>query len=46
MYSFTVMHENTAVAEVNVSDDHKEVSVIKLVKDSMKEPEHSRDEAR
>ena len=31
MYNFTVMHENTPVADVSVSDDHKKVKIEKLV---------------
>ena len=38
MYNFTVMHENTPVADVKVSDDHRKVSVIKLVADSIIQP--------
>lgn len=38
MYNFTVMHENTPVADVSVSDDHKKVKIEKLVPDSMIQP--------
>ena len=38
MYHFTVMCESTPVAVVKVSDDHKEVQVKKLVKDSIMQP--------
>lgn len=38
MYNFTVMHENTAVANVFVSDNHKIVQIEKLVPDSLMQP--------
>lgn len=38
MYNFTVMHQNTPVAEVSVSDDHKKLSIKKLVPDSIIQP--------
>jgi len=37
-YEFTVYHENTAVATVFVSDNHKEVFIKKLVPDSIIQP--------
>lgn len=38
MYNFTVMHENTPVAAVSISDNHKEVTIDKLVPDSIIQP--------
>lgn len=38
MYNFTVMHEDTEVAKVSISDDRKEVAVQKLVPDSIIQP--------
>lgn len=38
MYNFTVMHKNTPVAQISVSDDHKNVKVDKLVPDSIIQP--------
>lgn len=38
MYCFTVMHRNTPLADVSVSDDHKLVSINKLVADSIIQP--------
>lgn len=37
-YNFTVFCENLPVARVFVSDDHKSVSIEKLVPDGMKQP--------
>lgn len=37
-YNFTVFHENTLVAHVSVSDDHKSVHIEKLVPDGMIQP--------
>ena len=37
-YNFTVFHENTPVAHVSVSDDHKSVHIEKLVPDGMIQP--------
>lgn len=37
-YNFTVMHKNEESAYVHVSSDHKEVSVIKILPDGMKQP--------
>lgn len=38
MYNFTVMFQNTPVADVSISDDHKEVHIGKLVPDSIIQP--------
>lgn len=38
MYNFVVMHRNTPVANVRVSDDRKEVNIQKLVPDSIMQP--------
>lgn len=38
MYNFTVMHKNTPVAEVSISDNRKETNVKKLVPDSIIQP--------
>ena len=38
MYNFTVMYRNTPVANVFVSDSHKEVTIDKLVPDSIIQP--------
>lgn len=38
MYRFTVMFENTPVANVCVSDDRKEVWIDKLIPDSIMQP--------
>lgn len=38
MYNFTVMCENIPVANVRVSDDHKEVGIEKLVGDCIMQP--------
>lgn len=38
MYHFTVMFENTPVADVCVSDDRKEVWIDKLIPDSIMQP--------
>ncbi len=38
MYNFTVMYQNKAVAQVWISDDHKDVKVNKLVPDSIIQP--------
>lgn len=38
MYCFTVMHMDTPVANVSVSDDHKLVTIDKLVPDSVIQP--------
>lgn len=38
MYNFTVMHEDMPVADVSVSDDHKNVQIKKLVSDSIIQP--------
>lgn len=37
-YDFTVMYRNEEVAFVHVSADHKDVSIIKLIPDGMKQP--------
>lgn len=38
MYSFTVMHRNEPVAQVEISDDHKKVQIKKLIPDSLVQP--------
>ncbi len=38
MYNFTVMHKDQAVAEVFISDDRKQVTINKLVPDSIIQP--------
>lgn len=38
MYHFTVMFENTPVADVLISDDHRKVQIEKLVPDSIIQP--------
>ena len=38
MYNFTVMYENTAVAIVKISNNHKQVKIQKLVPDSIIQP--------
>lgn len=37
-YNFTVFHQYTPVARVYVSDDHKTVSIEKLIPDGMMQP--------
>ena len=37
-YNFTVFHQNTPVARVLVSDDHKNVLIEKLVPDGIMQP--------
>lgn len=38
MYNFTVMHKNNPVADVFISDNHKQVKIEKLVPDSIIQP--------
>lgn len=38
MYNFTVMYENSPVAKVFVSDNHKQVEIEKLIPDSIIQP--------
>lgn len=38
MYNFTVLHKNDPVANVYISDDHKQVKIEKLVPDSVIQP--------
>lgn len=38
MYNFTVMYENNPVAKVFVSENHKQVTIEKLVPDSIIQP--------
>lgn len=37
-YDFTVLHKDTPVANVYISDDHKHVTIDKLVPDGMTQP--------
>lgn len=38
MYNFTVMYRNEEVAEVRVSDDRRQVTIEKIVPDSVIQP--------
>lgn len=38
MYNFTVMHKDTPVANVSVSEDRKDVKIDKLIPDSIIQP--------
>ncbi|MCM1121928.1 MAG: hypothetical protein NC416_05045 [Eubacterium sp.] len=38
MYNFTVMHQNEAVARVQISDDRKDVKINKIIPDSIFQP--------
>ncbi|MCM1263663.1 MAG: hypothetical protein NC313_13195 [Butyrivibrio sp.] len=43
MYHFFVMHRNSQVAEVQVSDDHKAVKIRKIIADSIIQPFSGKD---
>ncbi|MBD5474570.1 MAG: hypothetical protein HDR17_01070 [Lachnospiraceae bacterium] len=38
MYNFTVMHRNEPVAQVQISDDHMNVRIEKIIPDSLIQP--------
>lgn len=38
MYNFTVMHQNEPVARVEISDDHKDTKIEKIIPDSVFQP--------